>query len=35
MKVELNYGISMHENDDTPDSFMSRATENLKKCEAA
>lgn len=33
MRVELNYGISMHENDDTPDSFMSRAMENLKKCE--
>jgi GGDEF domain-containing protein len=34
MKVKLDYGITTHENDDTPDSFMARATEELKKCEA-
>jgi len=34
MKVELNYGISIHENDDTPDSFIKRAQEQLSKCEA-
>ncbi len=34
MRVELNYGISIHEDNDTPDSFMQRAQEQLKKCEA-
>ena len=33
MKVSLNYGITIHESDDTPDSFMKRAYEQLKKCE--
>jgi diguanylate cyclase (GGDEF)-like protein len=33
MKVAINYGISIHEDDDTPDSFMQRAEEELKKCE--
>lgn len=33
MKVAINYGITIHENDDTPDSFMKRAEEKLKKCE--
>ncbi len=35
MKIELSYGISIHESDDTPDSFMRRATEQLKKCAEA
>ena len=34
MKVALNYGIAIHESDDTPDSFMKRAEEQLEKCEA-
>jgi len=34
MKVALNYGIAIHESDDTPDSFMKRAEEELEKCEA-
>jgi hypothetical protein len=34
MKVELDYAITVHENDDTPNSFMQRAEEELsKKCE--
>jgi diguanylate cyclase (GGDEF)-like protein len=33
MNVALNYGIAVHENDDTPNSFMQRAAEQLKKCE--
>ncbi len=34
MKVKLDYGITIHESSDTPDSFMARAGEELKKCEA-
>jgi hypothetical protein len=33
MKVSLNYGIAVHKTDDTPNSFMNRAEEQLKKCE--
>ena len=33
MKVTLNYGITIHEEDDTPDSFMRRVEDELKKCE--
>lgn len=33
MKVDLNYGITIHEADDTPESFMKRAQMQLKKCE--
>jgi GGDEF domain-containing protein len=33
MKVSLSYGITIHEDNDTPDSFMKRAGEQLKKCE--
>jgi len=34
MKVKLEYGITTHESDDTPTSFMDRAKDELKKCEA-
>ena len=34
MKVALNYGITIHKSDDTPDSFMKRAEYQLEKCEA-
>ncbi len=35
MKVSLSYGITVHESDDTPQSFMERAHEQLQKCEEA
>ncbi|MCH9813453.1 MAG: diguanylate cyclase [Epsilonproteobacteria bacterium] len=33
MKVDLQYGITIHEVEDTPDSFMQRAESQLQKCE--
>ncbi len=35
MHVKLDYAITVHEDGDTPDSFMGRVEEKLHKCEAA
>ncbi len=35
LKVDLNYAITLHENDDTPSSFMDRVESKLRDCETA